>query len=74
MGTDSLFMGDSEVEFYCRKIALQIAAASLRHVLDHLIRGIKLSRQIQRVKLPLISLQCLHLRACRTNVLKLQNL
>ena len=54
MGTDSLFMCDSEVEFCCRKNALQIAAVALRRVLDHLIRGIKISRQMQRFRLPLI--------------------
>lgn len=71
LGSDSLFMCDSKVEFYCRKNALHIAAASLRQVLDHLIRGIQLLRQIQRFELPLISLQYLHLRARRSHVLKL---
>ena len=32
MESDSLFMCDPEVEFYCRKNALHIAAASLRQV------------------------------------------
>ena len=68
MGSDSLFMCDSKVEFYCRKNALQIAAASLRQVLDHLVHGIRVSSQIQRLKLPMISLQYFHLRACRTSV------
>ena len=57
MGSDSLFMCDSEVEFYCRKNALHISAASLRQVLDHLVHGIPVSSQIQCLKLPIISLQ-----------------